>query len=97
MDDRNHNMIPNGVLADHGELQCTYCGVSNLYNPKPESFNCPKNPKSRKCITCGTVDCDHQQTKDRYEYCCLDLPFRYIKNPWTCKPCGISNGRRIVL
>ena len=44
----DHNLIPNGVLANHGELQCSYCGASNLCQPKPEDFDCAKNPNRPK-------------------------------------------------
>lgn len=41
-------MRPAGVMANHGELQCSYCGASNILNPKPDTFICAKNPNALK-------------------------------------------------
>ena len=44
-----HKMRPAGVLANHGELQCFYCGATTLTTMgHPKDFKCPKNPDKKK-------------------------------------------------
>lgn len=43
-----HNMRPAGVLEGKGEIQCYYCGASNLYQPSPDTYRCAKNPEDER-------------------------------------------------
>ena len=87
------------------EIQCTGCGTSNelgsvfcmecgvTLKVETANFVSTKKTKSRRaCIVCGTTGCDHQQTNDKYDYCCLDLPLKYSTKPCDCKGCGIIDG-----
>ncbi len=51
------------------------------------------NTISRKCVKCGFDDCWNMQVRSDYDFCCLDVPPKYIKKPfrdWACSFCTVK-------
>jgi len=46
---------------------------------------------SYRCVVCNTQGCDQQRQKPGFDYCCLDLPPKYISKKvgkWLCISCA---------
>jgi hypothetical protein len=71
-----------GQSNDADSNWCTECGLK---------LEIPVTPR-RRCIVCQRDHCDHQQTNDKYDYCCKDLPAQYHTKEWNCASCGIVYG-----